>query len=97
MDNPMDTIRKLMESIDNALADIHVKRVGFNVVPGENGEPDNVAMILEISKEAFMSSDQIRIDSEFDSLISGIMHEDAEEKKMNELKRMVTDWMDEEE
>ena len=97
MENPMDTLRKLMDSIDKALEGIHVTRVGFNVVPGENGQPDNIAMIFEVSKEAFISSDQIRIDSEFDSLVSGIIHEDADEKKMDELKKLVTDWMDEEE
>jgi hypothetical protein len=96
MDNPMDSLRKLMESIDKALEEIHVHRVGFTAVPGEDGQPDNIAMIFEVNKEAFMSSDQIRIDSEFDNLISGIIHEDAEEKKMSEIKKLVTDWMDDE-
>jgi len=91
----MDSIRKLMSSIDNALKDIHITRVGFNVLPGENNEHDSIAMVFQVQKEAFATDDQIKIDSEFEDLISNILHEEREVKKIDEIKRIANEWMDE--
>jgi hypothetical protein len=93
--NPMDEIKKLRDAIDNALSDLDLERVTFTMIPGENGQQDSVGMIFKISPRAFLTAEQKDIDSTFDDLISGLV-DDPDQDRLNEVKNMISDWMDDE-
>ena len=93
--NPMEKIKKLREAIDKAISDMDLERVSFTIIPGENGVPDTAAMLLKVNGDIFKSAEQRQIDSAFDELVLNIDAFDDAKKKLDNLKGMISDWMDE--
>jgi hypothetical protein len=93
--NPMEKIKKLREAIDKAISDMDLERVSFTIIPGENGVPDTAAMLLKVKGDIFKSAEQRQIDSAFDELVLNIDAFDDAKKKLDNLKGMISDWMDE--
>lgn len=97
--NPMDEIKKLKDAIDKALEDLDIERMSFTIIPGENGQQDTLGMIFKINPRALMSAEQRNIDSAFEELMSGLVLDSSNDEaieKMNNVKKMISDWMDDE-
>jgi len=93
--DPMEKIKKLREAVDQAISDMDLERVSFTIIPGENGVPDTVAMLLKVNGNIFKSAEQRQIDSAFDELVLNIDAFDDAKKRLDDLKGMISDWMDE--
>jgi hypothetical protein len=95
--NPMEQIKKLREAVDKALEGLDVERLSFTIIPGENGEDDSLGMMIKVNPRALMSAEQKDIDSAFNDLISGIIEPDnKEQERLDNVKKMISDWMDDE-
>jgi hypothetical protein len=97
--DPMDQIKKLRDAVDEALKDLDLQRVTFTIIPGENGQQDSIGMIFKVDPKALMSAEQRNIDSAFEDLMSDFIADDAAaeaDQKLNDVKKMISDWMDDE-
>jgi hypothetical protein len=97
MDDPVANIKRLRDAIDEALKDLHLDRLTFTLLPGENdNDLDTVGLVFKISPKALLSGEQLEIDDQFDKLISSINEDTTTEEKKKQIKDIVEDWMNEE-
>lgn len=85
----MEEIKKLRSVIDQALSEMNLERMSFALLPGDDNTPDSLTLVLKIDKKAFMTTDQIAVDSEFQNLISNIAISDKNEQ----LNSLIQDWL----
>ena len=94
--NPMDEIAKLRDAVDKALEDLDIERMTFTIIPGEDGQQDTLGMIFKVHPRALMSAEQRNIDSTFEELMSGMIEPDKGKDRLDDVKKMISDWMDDE-
>lgn len=108
MTDPLDDVIKLRTAIDKVLAQHHLVRKNFNIIPQDDEAdppvPSHVNVFVRIKPEAILSEqqrEQLDYDSSFSSLVEGFNNpetDDLLQEQLNEAKQLLEEgWADDEE